>query len=551
MDNRDPMRWQQRDNTPWHHPSPPRRTNFIVAFWRGEFSLGVSYWLFGLLVSVVALLFQTALVSVLPETFDPEAIFGFILALWIGASALTVWQVVGVWRSASRCARERRALGKHRFWARAAQVAIALSVIRFVGEFATVGIPQLDETYQMAFRNDPDIPDYRITLLADGSGVEVAGGFKFGLARELRRVLDTAPGVQFVHLDSVGGRSGEAEEVFSLIRRRGLSTYVARYCESACVIAFAGGEERWIDPRGRIGLHSPDFPGLSELELEGARNDYVAFLAAAGFDTALVRRGMAIPAASMWYPTIDELIEARAVTNVAGAEDFRPVARSANEPEGDSKTYSQQEFVEFLLEVGMFRSIKENVPDDFDKLVKNITEIANKKPSVEQIKKAVAAETLYVRAKYVAKIAQTSDVHLKKLLFLHLDLLREILRSEGIQHCNSFAAYGGRALADFDDLSEYSSHLNQFGEEYFAAVGEALENPINRAPATDADWERLGDAMYDNGVPDSYLDVLVDDLITDQDYCAAVITMMEAILVLPGDPGVRLRSGFVSELAAQ
>ena len=108
------------------------------------------------------------------------------------------------------------------------------------------GAPQIIETWRIAFQNDPGIPDYSIRVMRDGTEAEIVGGLKYGLADDFVKILGASRHVKIVHLDSTGGRLGEGEKLYEIIRSRGLTTYVSSKCMSACTLAFAGGRERYL-----------------------------------------------------------------------------------------------------------------------------------------------------------------------------------------------------------------------------------------------------------------------------------------------------------------
>src|SRR5262249_57665242 len=109
-----------------------------------------------------------------------------------------------------------------------------------------------------AFKNDPCIPDYTIRVMRNGSELEIAGGFKYGLANDVEKVMQASPGVNVVHLNSIGGRVGEARRLARLIRAKGLTTYTSRQCLSACPIPLATPRESSI--RAPAHLRFPPTP---------------------------------------------------------------------------------------------------------------------------------------------------------------------------------------------------------------------------------------------------------------------------------------------------
>jgi hypothetical protein len=179
------------------------------------------------------------------------------------------------------------------------------------------GIPQIREAWNIAVLGDPDIPDYAIRSMRGMTEIEISGGIKYGLDRDLRAALDAWPAVEVVHLDSPGGRLGEARKVFETIRERGLLTYVPHACSSACTIVFLAGRERLLGPSGALGFHAAFFPGASP-----ADDTQAAFLLSSGIDPAFVRRVIRTPNDDMWFPTPAELEAAGIVTGEVANDRF-------------------------------------------------------------------------------------------------------------------------------------------------------------------------------------------------------------------------------------
>ncbi|MGO4831328.1 hypothetical protein AB4144_03385, partial [Rhizobiaceae sp. 2RAB30] len=238
--------------------------NVMARFWRGELSLGVSFWVFGLLGSTISwLIAWIFLFSMgIGAGMNPVPIFISLSTVWLLSFAFCVWQTVGIWRSSDRHAESRVREGKGAIWAWMARITFALLLIRAATGLGFVGVPQLTEAARIAFLNDPDVPAYSLRVAPDGTEVEITGGIKYGLAREFHDVLKASPGIRVVHLQSPGGRFREAERLARLIRENGLVTSVSSYCQSACTIVFAAGRERLITDWAELGFHIT--PGLNE-----------------------------------------------------------------------------------------------------------------------------------------------------------------------------------------------------------------------------------------------------------------------------------------------
>jgi hypothetical protein len=297
--------------------------NIMARHWRGELPLWVSCWVFGVIGSLIIPFIPAVAVALFKadRSYNPSSIFSVSAAVWIAVFAIAVWQTVGVWRCAVRYAaahppRQDDQTGEAEFaplWSGLARLVVIVGFASLLATFGTEWLPQLRELYKIAFYNDPDIPPYSIRISKDGTEVEITGGFKYGLTDEFAAVTKNARHLRMVHLDSAGGRLGEAERLFTLIRERGLGTYVSSRCFSACTLAFAGGRERVLKRGAALGFHKAEFPGVSENEFDDLQ--YKVFNAA-GFDSRFIERALSTPHKDLWMPSPDVLLAAGVITSV-------------------------------------------------------------------------------------------------------------------------------------------------------------------------------------------------------------------------------------------
>ncbi|HXB81332.1 MAG TPA: DUF4339 domain-containing protein, partial [Bradyrhizobium sp.] len=127
----DPSTFEEPENIFETPLDPNRRNNFIARYWRGEYSLGISYWLFGF-IGNIAVAFLAVSIVMLFQTdrgYEPRAIFGSLTCVWLLIIAFTVWQVTGVWRSANRLIARRQKVGKRAGWATVAKVVVVLGLL--------------------------------------------------------------------------------------------------------------------------------------------------------------------------------------------------------------------------------------------------------------------------------------------------------------------------------------------------------------------------------------------------------------------------------------
>lgn len=118
--------------------------NFLLRYWRGKLSLAFSFWTVGVLVSLLAALVTVALSVLLDVSgeYKPRTIFCFYALTWTSVTLLTIWKVVGLWRSAGRYMSERRKQDRSGFWGGVVKVIVAFSVLGTIADIGRNAIPR-------------------------------------------------------------------------------------------------------------------------------------------------------------------------------------------------------------------------------------------------------------------------------------------------------------------------------------------------------------------------------------------------------------------------
>jgi hypothetical protein len=294
-------------------PLPPPPRNYFVRHWLGELSLPKSYWVNGLvggfLVGVAVAALNAAVHS--RSEAQPVLWLAALIATWVVVSLFTMWQAVGVWRSATNY----KAGGKY-FWGGLAKTVTVLGVLNLAYNCLFVGTAQMAGIYEI-IDGDARVGPHQFKVLANGQVLEFSGGITFGVANELNGFLNAMGGVRSVRLNSLGGRILEAQKMSDLIRARGLSTFVAQDCMSACTIVFLGGRQREIFPSARIGFHQPAFRGMTAASRAAAIATEQARLQRFGLSREFAVRANTATPSGMWFPDKDELVREKVVTRVA------------------------------------------------------------------------------------------------------------------------------------------------------------------------------------------------------------------------------------------
>lgn len=168
------------------------------------------------------------------------------------------------------------------------------------------------EMGRIAFDMDP-LPAVQVQLSGDGRTLWLRGALGTGSAWRVEQALRAASRLQAVHLVSPGGRVFEAGAIAGMLRARRLDTYADDLCASACTLVLLAGRQRGAAPQARIGFHRPQFAGQDDDD-PGTGHALLRAYREAGLGAAFIARVRATPSQSMWYPTREELLRQRVLT---------------------------------------------------------------------------------------------------------------------------------------------------------------------------------------------------------------------------------------------
>ena len=290
------------------------RGNYVTRHWRGQLSLGVSYWVnsvvIGNLAPVALVIAMSSMEAGNETSLRLDATLSLVAAGLL--CGLSVWSTVGVLRSAVNHPER----GGKLVWSLLAFVMVGLSLITIV-----IGLSRKDsldgytDLLEIARGHDP-IPVSTIALAPDGLSVALSGPIGTGSAERLHQVLEHAPQATVVRLDSPGGRLFEGRAIAREIQRHGFDTYAQGECSSACTLLLLAGHERLATRSPHVGFHRASHPGPNGADVAASRGLMRAYRTA-GLSEEFIARVSTVPSTSIWYPTLDELMANAIVTGVA------------------------------------------------------------------------------------------------------------------------------------------------------------------------------------------------------------------------------------------
>jgi hypothetical protein len=200
----------------------------------------------------------------------------------------------------------------------------------------------------------------RLTISDDGKSVFLNGAIESGMAMKFQAVLEAAPDVRTIVLQSEGGRLGEAIDISEIVRAKGLDTYVESWCHSACTIILLAGRDRAAAPSARIGFHEPAFPGAKAADIPSLRSVSRRIYDNAGVQPTFTDRAFATPTSGMWFPTVEELQSARVLTRIS---------LSGETMAGASQLKSREDIVTSFAGIPFWPALKTRYPDVADAMV--------------------------------------------------------------------------------------------------------------------------------------------------------------------------------------
>jgi hypothetical protein len=390
----DPDPSDEADRT--KHKSLPG-VGFIRTHWRGELTLAQAYWGVAFLLTLVAVGLSNAFGAWLGQADLSPVGTGIALVSFLTfLCVMSIWQLVGVWRAAGN---HMESTGR-KAWATLARLAVLLGAIRAVVDFSNVIWPMLSASVILATGQD-DTPAHQLRILRNGTEVELAGGMPFGTAEALRKLLDASPGVQVVHLNSIGGRVGEGYGIYQIVRDRKLVTYTATDCLSACTIAFLGGSQRYLATKARLGFHSLSFGGLDQKQLPEINAELRRTLASHGAPTWFIDKALSTSSVSMWFPTHNELLAAKIVTQIVDPGQFGI--------SGIVDWRNKEGLERGMLRIPLYALIRDNDPDGFTKIASRLTEGVKLGKSMPEVTEDIRSVLFDILPKYL-QVAPDAEI---------------------------------------------------------------------------------------------------------------------------------------------
>ena len=283
---------------------------YIEQHWRGNLSLNLSFWVNLVLLFILFGILERFLFP--PYIENELAVTTAVIAYFIVVKLIVYpWQVVGVLRASDL----RIESDTGRLWATAAQIALVVSLA--VTLLATI------ETWQslQVFKRDlvlrglsPPEPLYSLDLIEQDTLIHLRGPFQIGITNRVADMIERYPEIRGIILDSEGGQIYEGRGLARLIRENKLKTFSLDQCLSSCTTAFVAGRIRTLGTNARLGFHQyKTYSLIPSIDVVAEQAKDMAIFVEQGVLPEFLDKVFMRPPEEMWWPDIDELVNAGVV----------------------------------------------------------------------------------------------------------------------------------------------------------------------------------------------------------------------------------------------
>jgi hypothetical protein len=407
-------------------------SGYLARHWRGELSLPASFWINGVFIFFLfSVLVGPALKVALRGDYNPIIASALLASLLLVRILVCVWQIVGIWRAAINHAK----LRGRRLWPFLTKL-ICLGVASLLLYVEAVVTVPIFRSLADMINGDKALGPHIVRILPGGAEIEFVGTITWGGAGDLRKVLDDNPQIRVVHLNSPGGRLGEAETIRNLIRQRGLTTYTSGTCMSACTIAFLGGRERWIGEEARLGFHQGQIPGISWAMKDELIKGMGDVYRRTGISEAFISQILEASSGDIWYPKVAQLLQAGVISGVAALDQFAPSGPLKNIAVRKAVPYASGGMLDAYAKtyIETFEAIERADPEACqlytDRSITDFVE-AEKYITTDLQVRSLEATSRLVGARDFANPSEIKKAPTRKDVEHIYPMLEEVLRSQG------------------------------------------------------------------------------------------------------------------------
>lgn len=230
------------------------------------------------------------------------------------------------------------------------------------------------------------------------------------------------------------------------------------------------------------------------------------------------------------------------VGNLAGST-YSVVVKRSN-PDlllGNTRTEIRQNMLNGEM-APFWRMMDDKAPEDLELIIDGLFSVKNRYRNADDATVQLNKELVQYRQSLAAYGPALTDDQRKIAVRNTTDFIREFENDPAA--CVTVVTKGGGGLSQ-TQLSAVATTFNRIATETFelllAARASTTENATVLASATEDDYARLFDQIYQRGVSEAQLMVFLDQNTSHPDYCSMAIGYLDAATGLEGLAGERIR----------
>ena len=410
--------------TPSPYQDEKQTSNWIAKYWKGQFSLPISYWLVGIAINLFILAFGALVENRIEHANSRLSLGVFMLSLYAVILPLITWQTVGIYRSANRHPYR----GGSMLWANVAKAIIIISTIGYIINISTTGIPVLKESYSLITQHQ-EYPELHFRLLNNETELELYGGIEVGSEKQLEAQLDAHPNIKLLHLHSIGGRMLGAIRLAGIVKQRKLDTYVKERCASACTVVYLAGVNRLIGENGELAFHAAGIGGTSTHNNEALSSSLKTQYINAGVPQWFLEKVLATPNEDLWIPDHNDLRKAKIITQVVNSAEY------GFSGFGSDENISEEAIEQGLLTHNYMKAMKKFDSETYEKVIAINRQVVKEGGTMNRVSVAIN-QLLQTRINHY--LAHASD---EAVLYYWQTIIAQMvaLRTHSPLACASFA----------------------------------------------------------------------------------------------------------------
>lgn len=237
----------------------------LCAHWRGELSLGLIFLYCPFLVlipSEVAVV--VAMLGTLVFTATPLAASRWLFGLTIAATnAMAVWWCWGTMQKSMRMLSENKPFAAAPVFAVGFYAAMLVTMELLPESWSItseiIGKARKERQEQISSESSRERKPWTVMAHPELHRFIASGGIGWGSAKALEKAISTNPELTLLEVESFGGLVHEENLIVDIVRKHKMDTLVIGKCASACTGVFLAGENRYVDPKARLGFHQSGF----------------------------------------------------------------------------------------------------------------------------------------------------------------------------------------------------------------------------------------------------------------------------------------------------